>query len=88
MIRQIGLKTLYDVIKACGYTDVTELININSDYFSYNIVRKLNKSEYNESVLNVLAVVMSYSSVDVLPSVSNIMEVVRKHIFIVYFLNI
>lgn len=63
-------------MKACEYQNVTELVNINSDYFSFHVIRKLNRSEENESVLNVLGVVMSQSSVDVLPSISNITEVV------------
>lgn len=76
LIRLAGLKALNNIIEACGYQNVTNLIQINSDYFSYHVVRKLNKFEQNESVLNVLAVVMNYSTVDVLPSFTNIVDVV------------
>lgn len=78
LIRQAGLATLNKVIKACGYNNVTEFVNINSDYFAYHVTRKLNKLEYNREVLNVLTVVMDNSTVDVLPSLSNVIEVVRR----------
>lgn len=70
--------TLKNVIKACGYNGVTEFININSDYFAYHVTKKLNGMDYTKDVLNVLAVVMDYSTVEVLQSLSNIIEVVRK----------
>lgn len=70
------MATVKNIIKACGYKNVTEFININSDYFAYHVTQKLNKLEYSRDVLNVLGVVMDYSTIEVLLSLSNIIEVV------------
>lgn len=79
LIRQAGLATVKNVVKACGYSNITEFININSDYFAYHVTQKLNRLEYSRDVLNVLAAVMDYSTVEVLQSLSNIIEVVSSY---------
>lgn len=66
LIRSAGLSTLTNVTVACGYSDVTDLITKNIDYFTYHVERKLNRSDDKTNVLSVLSVVLRYSSMDVL----------------------
>lgn len=73
-MKESALRAIVNVAKACGFKDVTELINKNSDYFSFYIVRKLKAIERNRNVLNVFSVVMKYSNIDVLPYISDIAE--------------
>lgn len=54
-----------------------ELINNNSDYFSFHVARKLKLIERNRNVLNVFSVVMKYSNMDVLESISDIIDEVK-----------
>ncbi|XP_017773157.1 PREDICTED: TELO2-interacting protein 1 homolog [Nicrophorus vespilloides] len=74
LLKAAGLSCITNVSVACKYKSITELINKNSDYFSYHVIRKLKRGNRNENVLNVLAVVLTYSTVDVLMSISNIIE--------------
>lgn len=53
---------------ACGYSSITQLINENIDYFSFHIERKLKRADGDVGGLNVLAVVIKYSSTEVIES--------------------
>ncbi|KAK9721937.1 hypothetical protein QE152_g19937 [Popillia japonica] len=74
LLKAAGLTTITNISIACKYKSVTDLINNNSDYFSYHVTRKLKRLDKNEHVLNVLGVVMNHSSMDVLPSIGDIVE--------------
>ncbi|KAI4457547.1 tel2 interacting protein 1 tti1 family member [Holotrichia oblita] len=74
LLKAAGLTTITNISIACKYQSVTDLINNNSDYFSYHVTRKLKQLHKNEHVLNVLGVVMNHSSMDVLPSIADIVE--------------
>ncbi|RZB40886.1 TELO2-interacting protein 1 -like, partial [Asbolus verrucosus] len=78
LIRSAGLSALSNITTACGYSNITHLINKNIDYFSFHIERKLKKAS-GRGGLNVLAVVMSYSSMDVLhPTCEVIKELLMR----------
>ncbi|KAJ8959272.1 hypothetical protein NQ314_006300 [Rhamnusium bicolor] len=74
LVKAAGLLALTNMTHACGYSSITDLINSNVDYFTYFVERKLNRIEDNESVLNVLAVVLKHSTIDVLPYIADIMK--------------
>lgn len=73
-LKESGLHALMNISKACGYENIMELIYHNSDYFSFHIAKKLKLIERNRKVLNVFCIVMNYSNLEVLPSISNLAE--------------
>lgn len=77
LLRLAGLKALNSIIKEGGYSDFTQLIASNSDYFSFYVIRKLKQYQYSENVLNVLAVVLNNSTIEVFESISEIIKGVR-----------
>ncbi|XP_022899827.2 TELO2-interacting protein 1 homolog [Onthophagus taurus] len=74
LIRLSGLKCLLNVSKSSGFISITDLINQNSDYFSYHVTRKLKHFQTNKTVLDVFGVVIKHCSVEVLDSISDIIE--------------
>lgn len=77
LISAAGFLTLSNISKACGYKTVTHLIVDNTDYFSFHVIHKLKRLEQNPSVLDVLNVVMTYSTKHVLPSIMDIINKVK-----------
>ncbi|KAF7277814.1 hypothetical protein GWI33_009231 [Rhynchophorus ferrugineus] len=74
LISTAGLLSLHNIIYACGYKTITELINENFDYFSHQVRRRLVKYEDKSDVLGVLSVVFRYCSKDILLLISNVVE--------------
>ncbi|XP_018569428.1 TELO2-interacting protein 1 homolog [Anoplophora glabripennis] len=74
LVKNAGLSALTNVTLACGYSNITNLINSNIDYFTYHVERKLNKLENNQGVLSVLAVVLNYGTVEVLLYIADIIK--------------
>ncbi|XP_074104197.1 telo2 interacting protein 1 [Cotesia typhae] len=74
MISLVGLQTLDHIANAQGKKSITDLIRENVDYISYHVTIKLRRVEKNPGVLNVVAVVMKYSTMDVLPCLKEIVE--------------
>lgn len=74
LIRLAGLQAIKNISLALGYENITELINANNDYFSFSVIKKLNRPDFDLSAFDVLNVVLSYSNIDVLPSISNVIE--------------
>ncbi|XP_063909733.1 TELO2-interacting protein 1 homolog isoform X2 [Zophobas morio] len=74
LVRSAGLLALSDISKACGCHTITELINNNIDYFSFHIERKLNRGKENAGGLDVLAVVIQYSTKEVLNSTCDVVK--------------
>lgn len=56
----------------CSTTE--NLLQANVDYLSYHITLKLRRIERNPGVLNVVGVVMKHCTMDVLPSLEEIVE--------------
>ncbi|GLV45261.1 Telo2 interacting protein 1 [Carabus blaptoides fortunei] len=74
MLSTAGLTALLKISKSCEYNSVTDLIVQNTDYFSFHVIKRLKRLEQNVRVLDVLNVVMKYSTIDVLPPIMNIIN--------------
>ncbi|XP_054002777.1 TELO2-interacting protein 1 homolog [Hylaeus anthracinus] len=69
-----GTQTLEHIAKSLKYNSVGDLLRANVDYFSYHVTIKLRRVERNPGVLDVVGVVMKYSTMDVLPCLKEIVE--------------
>ncbi|KAJ8974649.1 hypothetical protein NQ317_019885 [Molorchus minor] len=76
LVNAAGLSALNNIAYACGCSSIPELINKNIDFLTFHIERKLNRIQENNTVLDVLTVVMRYSNVDIL---QNIAYTVKEH---------
>ncbi|KAK1135126.1 hypothetical protein K0M31_007897 [Melipona bicolor] len=74
LISFVGTQTLEQIAKSQGHDTVGDLLRANVDYVSYHVGIKLRKIEYNPAVLDVIEVVMKYSTIDVLPCLKEIVE--------------
>ncbi|XP_015115785.1 TELO2-interacting protein 1 homolog isoform X2 [Diachasma alloeum] len=72
LISSIGLHTLEEFAKSQGYTEITNLLRDNVDYISYHVTVKLRRVERNLGVLDVVTIVMKYSTLDFLPCLKEI----------------
>ncbi|XP_076655997.1 telo2 interacting protein 1 isoform X2 [Halictus rubicundus] len=74
LISFVGTETLEVIAKSLQYDTVGDLLRANVDYFSYHVTVKLRRVERNPGVLDVIGVVMKYSTIDVLPCIKEIVE--------------
>lgn len=74
LISFVGTQTLEQIAKSQQHDTVGDLLRTNIDYFSYHVGIKLRKVEHNPNVLDVVEVVMKYSTMDVLPCLKQIVE--------------
>ncbi|XP_053605839.1 TELO2-interacting protein 1 homolog isoform X2 [Plodia interpunctella] len=74
MLHLAGLKAINDVAKACGHSNVGELIRCNADYFTSQVTLRLKKAWNSESALQILSVVMEYSDSSILDCLYGIVE--------------
>nr|XP_023014503.1 TELO2-interacting protein 1 homolog [Leptinotarsa decemlineata]XP_023014504.1 TELO2-interacting protein 1 homolog [Leptinotarsa decemlineata]XP_023014505.1 TELO2-interacting protein 1 homolog [Leptinotarsa decemlineata]XP_023014506.1 TELO2-interacting protein 1 homolog [Leptinotarsa decemlineata] len=74
LVRAAGVSALKTISTSCGYSEVTEMINANVDFFSFQVERKLIRAEDKENVLNVLTIVLKYSTMDVLKYIAGIIQ--------------
>ncbi|XP_034936013.1 TELO2-interacting protein 1 homolog [Chelonus insularis] len=74
LISYVGHQALEAIAKSQGCENITTLIRNNVDYISYHVTMKLKRIERNPGVLNVVAVVIKYSSIDMLPCLKVIVE--------------
>ncbi|KAJ4443818.1 hypothetical protein ANN_05604 [Periplaneta americana] len=75
LVAEAGMSAVQDISDAGGHgRDVTELVRANADYFSYHVTTKLRKMQQYPGVMDVLQVVMRYSSMDVLPCLEDIVK--------------
>ncbi|XP_063987707.1 TELO2-interacting protein 1 homolog isoform X2 [Diachasmimorpha longicaudata] len=72
LISSIGLRTLEQLAKSQGYSDITNFLRDNVDYISYHVTVKLRRLERNLGVLDVVTIVMKYSTLDFLPCLKEI----------------
>ena len=73
LIRKAGLLTLSNISKTCGYRNIPELINKNSDHFAFYISLRMKHCKYEEGDLNVLQAIINQSTVEMLPSILDVM---------------
>ncbi|XP_076672914.1 telo2 interacting protein 1 [Andrena cerasifolii] len=74
LISFVGTRTLEQITESQQYNTVGDLLRANVDYFSYHVTVKLRRVERNPGVLDVVGVVMKYSTMDVLPCLKEIVE--------------
>lgn len=74
MLFALGLEAVQNIANECSGGDLTELIRKNTDYLTHHITRKLHHHHQHNSLLAVLEVIMRYSSVEVLPSLQEIIS--------------
>lgn len=75
LVAEAGMNAVLDISEACGHgRDVTELVRANADYFSYHVTCKLRRVQQYPGVMDVLQVVMRYSSMNVLPCLEEIVK--------------
>ncbi|XP_034174840.2 telo2 interacting protein 1 isoform X1 [Osmia lignaria lignaria] len=74
LINFVGTKTLEQIAESQGYNIVGDLLRANVDYFSYHVTVKLRRVERNPGVLDVVNIVIKYSTMDVLPCLKEIVE--------------
>ncbi|XP_043485758.1 TELO2-interacting protein 1 homolog isoform X2 [Polistes fuscatus] len=72
LLSRVGIETLENIAEALKYKTIGNLLRANVDYFSYHVTVKLRRIERNPGVLDVVKVVMKYSSMDVLPCLKEI----------------
>ncbi|XP_015182653.1 PREDICTED: TELO2-interacting protein 1 homolog [Polistes dominula] len=72
LLSRVGIETLENIAEALKYETIGDLLRANVDYFSYHVTIKLRRLERNPGVLDVVKVVMKYSSMDVLPCLKEI----------------
>lgn len=73
----MGLEALEKITKS-QYNSITELLQKNVDYISYHVTLKLRRVKRNPGVLDVLGVVMEYSTMDFLPCLKEIVNDVLR----------
>ncbi|XP_054267059.1 TELO2-interacting protein 1 homolog [Macrosteles quadrilineatus] len=69
-----GLSAVQHVARVCGGGEVTQLVCANVDYLSHHITMRLRRAHQSPGVLSVLSVVMRYTTIQVLPSLQEIIE--------------
>ncbi|KAI4473185.1 hypothetical protein M0802_016269 [Mischocyttarus mexicanus] len=72
LLSRVGIETLENIAKSLKHETIGDLLRANVDYFSYHVTIKLRRIERNPGVLDVVKVVMKYSSMDVLPCLREI----------------
>ncbi|XP_043802016.1 TELO2-interacting protein 1 homolog [Apis laboriosa] len=74
LISFVGTQTLEQIAKSQQNNTIGDLLRANIDYLSYHISIKLRRVERNPDVLDVVEVIMKYSTMDVLPCLKEIVE--------------
>ncbi|XP_011306395.1 TELO2-interacting protein 1 homolog isoform X2 [Fopius arisanus] len=72
LISSVGLHTLNELAKSQGYPNISNFLWHNIDYISYHVTVKLRRFEKNLGVLDVVMIVMEYSTLDFLPCLKDI----------------
>ncbi|XP_043474173.1 TELO2-interacting protein 1 homolog isoform X2 [Leptopilina heterotoma] len=77
LLRTVGLEALEKITKS-QYNTTGELLQKNVDYISYHVTLKLRQVKRNPGVLDVLGVVMEFSTMDFLPCLKEIVNDVLR----------
>lgn len=73
-ISYAGQTALERIARSQKYTNVGNLLRANIDYVTYHVTVKIRRVERNPGVLDVFAIVMNYSTIDVLPCLKEVVE--------------
>ncbi|KAG7213128.1 hypothetical protein KM043_002445 [Ampulex compressa] len=74
LISFVGTQTLEKIAQSQEHDTIRSLLHENVDYFSYHVTMKLKRIERYPGVLDVVTLVMKYSTMDVLPCLKQIVE--------------
>ncbi|XP_037027040.1 TELO2-interacting protein 1 homolog [Bradysia coprophila] len=75
-IHMAGLSALNNVKVGLNYNSVSEMIDDNSDYITYFVNLSLKKVNQSQIALDILSVVLKYSSLASIPHLENIISTV------------
>lgn len=76
MIHSAGAYALSKLKSALQLSSITELIYQNADYIIFHVNKSLRKANESKSALDILSVVIKYSSLDSIPHLENIIVTV------------
>lgn len=76
MIHAAGIYALSTLKTALSLNSITELIFNNADYIAFFVNKSLRRADESKSALDVLSVVIKYSSLDSIPHLENIITTV------------
>lgn len=76
MIHSAGVYALTKLQSALNLNSISELIFQNADYITFHVNRSLRKSEESQSALEILSVVIKYSSLEAIPHLESIIHTV------------
>lgn len=78
IIRTAGIQTLEAITAAMGFSEVSQLIDGNSDYLLFNIQKDLKRNQASDSVLDMLSVVFKFSKTSMTSYIKDIVETVTE----------
>ncbi|XP_065647168.1 TELO2-interacting protein 1 homolog isoform X9 [Hydra vulgaris] len=70
-ISRIAVQTLHDIVKHCGYSNISNLILKNSDYLINSITLRFRRFAKNSAAASVLCVILKYSNSDIMSLVAD-----------------
>ncbi|KAJ9575488.1 hypothetical protein L9F63_007646 [Diploptera punctata] len=80
LITAAGMVAAQDIASACGHgNSVIDLVQANADYFSFHVTTRLQSVAENPGVMDVLNVIMKYSTINVLQYLDEIIEEALQH---------
>lgn len=80
LISMAGLETLQAISIAMGFSEISQLIDANSDFLLFNIQKLLKRSQDNDSIFDMLAAVFKFSKNSMTPNIKDIVETVAEQI--------
>ncbi|KAL7016741.1 hypothetical protein ACKWTF_010111 [Chironomus riparius] len=80
LIKSAGLYALQCISQAMGHTEISQLIDANSDYLLFNIHKLLRHDHENEAIIDMMSVVFKYSKASITAYVEDIVEMAANHI--------
>nr|CAI5820378.1 unnamed protein product [Callosobruchus analis] len=73
-VSSAGVSALESICKACGHSSIKQLITSNIDYISFYVKHQLKIVEEKNKVLQVISVVLTYTGLDALSYVSDLIN--------------
>lgn len=80
LLSYVGIQTLQNIAESQKHKTIGDLLSANVDYFSYHISVKIRRVDRNPGVLDVIGIVMKYSTMDVLPCLKEIVQDVLQQL--------
>lgn len=74
LVRSAGIYAIESISSALGHTEVSQLIDVNSDYLLFNIQKMLRHNKANDAVLDMLSVIFKFSNSSMTAYIKDIVE--------------